>query len=545
MSTVASLPIPVLLPDHHPAGWEKANARKLRLLALALVAIGLLWRCTRYFLAFPIWGDEAMLLLNYFTRDFGDLFGPIDNCQIAPLLFHVSELASLRTFGSGELALRLPSFLACLGSMVLFWRLARLTLPPLARTISIGIFAMSIWPATMGSLAKPYAFDLFVSLALLVAAVSWLRYPARLRPLVVLTAIIPVAIWSSYPAVFVAGGIGVALLPIVGRERKPTVWALFILYGLLLGAAFVAHYFLVSLPHLGSSAGNTNTATGMQAYWDDGFPPLTAPIAFVRWFVLANTGQIAAYPLGASNGGSTLTVLLGIIGIVALWRSGQRTFLLMIFVVFGLWFTAACLHKYPYNTSCRLAQHVAPFYCLLAGLGIAVLVERWSQPTRRWRAILTIAAILGAVGIGGTVRDFVRPYRDLEALWTRSLMDDLAARSGDDTILVLQPANRISPIFAWQLGRQGDRVIWADEIDWAHVGRTRSSLWLMTTDLPADENPMIAAHLASSGRCWRCVERTPSILSPDIAKSPFQFCRVYHWVRIDDAEKAVAKIDTE
>lgn len=531
MSTVASLPSPVLLPDHHPAGWEKANARRLRLLAFALVAIGLLWRCSRYFLAFPVWGDEAMLLLNYFDRDFGDLFGPIDHCQIAPFLYHASTLASLKLFGSGELSVRLPSFLACLGSMVLFWRLARLTLPPLARTVAIGIFAVSIWPATMGSLSKPYALDLFMSLALLVAAVSWLRYPARLRPLVGLTAIVPVALWSSYPAVFVAGGIGIALLPVVWRERKPTVWALFATYGLLLGGSFAAHYLLVSVPHMASAVGDTNTAEEMHNYWKDGFPPSADPIAFVRWFVLAHTGQMAAYPLGATGGGSSLTVLFGMIGIVAMWRGGQRSFLVMVSAVFGLWFTAACLHKYPYNTSCRLSQHVAPFHCLLAGLGTAVLVERWSEPARRWRATLAIAALLGAIGIGGTVRDFVRPYRDLEAQWARSLMDDLAERSGDDTILVLQPPNGINPLFAWQLGRQGDRVIWADEIDWAQVGRTRSSLWLMATAMPTDEEPVIAANLAASGGVWRCVERTPSILSPDDARGPFQFCRVYHWVR--------------
>ena len=96
MSTLAPLPVPGTSPAAHPAGWEKANAKKLRLLALAFVAVGLLWRCSRYFLAFPIWGDEAMLLVNYLTRDFGDLFGPIDNCQIAPFLYHVAALASLK-----------------------------------------------------------------------------------------------------------------------------------------------------------------------------------------------------------------------------------------------------------------------------------------------------------------------------------------------------------------------------------------------------------------------------------------------------------------
>ena len=172
----------------------------------------------------------------------------------------------------------------------------------------------------MGSLAKPYAFDLFVSLALLVTAVSWLRYPPRLSPLVILTVAAPVAVWASYPSVFVAGGIGLALLPVVWRERKPTVGALFVTYGLLLVGSFAAHYLLVSVPHMASAVGNTNTAEEMHNYWKDGFPPSADPIAFVRWFVLAHTGQMAAYPLGATGGGSSLTVLIGMIGTVAMWR---------------------------------------------------------------------------------------------------------------------------------------------------------------------------------------------------------------------------------
>ena len=514
----------------HPAGWEKANAKRLRLLAVAFVAVGLVWRCTRYLLAFPFWGDEGMLLVNYLTRDFADLFGPLDNCQIAPFLYHAAALASFRAFGGGELALRLPSFLACVGSMLLFWRLARLTLPPLGRTIAVGIFAVSIWPATMGSLVKPYAFDLFASLALLVVAVTWLRRPARLGPLALLGAIVPVALWASYPAVFVAGGIGVALLPVLWRERKAGAWALFLAYGMLLVSAFVSHYLLVARPHLASHVGGTTTDVGMAVYWKAAFPPLTDPLAFVRWFVLAHTGQMAAYPLGSANGGSGLTVLLGFVGVVALWRGSQRTFVAMVFAVFGLWFVASCLHKYPYGASCRLSQHVAPFYCLLAGLGGAVLLKRWWSPTRRWGATLAVAGLLGAIGIGGAIRDTLHPYRHPVDVGKRSVVEDLAARSGDDAILVLQPANGIDAVFAWQLGRRGERVQWADAIDWAEVGRTRSSLWVISCVVVPEEQATIATRLASSGESWRCVERTPTVLVPERNDEPVESCRVYHFV---------------
>ncbi len=186
--------------------WERDHAGRLRWLALALVCVGVAWRCTRYFLAFPIWGDEAFLLTNYLTRGYADLLGPIDNCQIAPLLFHAAELTCFTWLGSGELAVRLPAFLASLGSLALFWRLARLTLPPLGHALAVGILAVSIWPVSMGALAKPYAFDLFFSLALLLPAVTWLRQPQRRLTLLTLALVAPLAMVGSYPAAFVGGG---------------------------------------------------------------------------------------------------------------------------------------------------------------------------------------------------------------------------------------------------------------------------------------------------------------------------------------------------
>src|SRR5262245_19376529 len=149
----------------------------LRRLTLLVVLLGVAWGLSRYLLRFSICGDEAMLLVNYFPgKGYLDLAGPLDNCQVAPLLFHWAELTALRLFGASELSVRLPPLLACLASLPLFWRLCRLTLPsPRARLFAVAILSVSIWPATLGSLVKPYTFDLLFSLALLVCAAEWHR----------------------------------------------------------------------------------------------------------------------------------------------------------------------------------------------------------------------------------------------------------------------------------------------------------------------------------------------------------------------------------
>jgi hypothetical protein len=512
--------------------WERENAARLRWLALALVAVGLAWRCTRYLLRFPIWGDEAMLLVNYFTRGYLDIFGPIEHVQIAPLLFHFAEIFAFRWLGPSELSLRLVPFLACLGSMALFWRLAGLTLPPLARAFAVAVFSVSIWPATMGSLVKPYTLDLFFSLALLVLALTWLARPERLAPLVWLALVAPVAVASSYPSVFIGGAVGLVLLPTVWRTRRPHALAVFGLYGVLLCGTFLAHYLFVSRPHMATSCVACDTMTAMQRYWNEGFPPPPSqPLHFLQWLVLAHLGQVAAYPLGASNGGSIGTVALSLVGAVWLWRRGQRRLLALMAASFGLWFVAGALQRYPYAASCRLSQHVAPFYCLLAGLGGAVLVLRLAADRSRWRAALWTLGLLAAVGVGGTVRDVLKPYRDDDARWARMVANDLLECAGDDPVVLVQDPEHMNPLLTWHLGSRGVRAAPAGEVGWARLGRQARSVWVF---YDGPQSPQRQEHLRGlleqGGAGWSCAERQPRLLAQSL-KQPCLHCQAYHWVR--------------
>jgi hypothetical protein len=512
--------------------WEKQNAHWLRRLALALVVAGVAWRLTRYLLRFPIWGDEAMLLVNYFTRGFTDLLGPIDNAQVAPLLFHWIERAVVGWLGTSELAVRLPAVVASLGALVLFWRLARLTLPPLARTLAVGILAVSVWTATMAPLAKPYAGDLFFALLLLTPAVSLLRQPSRPGPLVFLVAVIGPAVLASYPAVFVGGAVSLALLPTVWQRRSQDrkVMLLFALYNLLLAGTFAAHYLLVARSHLGSPVHGSTTAADMFQFWGNSFPPLQ-PLRFVKWLVMAHTCNAAAYPLGGDKGGSTLTLLLALVGLRHFYRGGQRRLLLLAAGSFGLTFLAALLRRYPYGAACRLAQHLAPFWCLLAGVGVAVLIQRLADARSRWKATLAVCGILAVIPLAAIVCDCVQPYRDLESLWARQVTDELLSRSSGEPVLVAQPPEDVSPLFHWQLRRQGEQVVWANDIDWARAGRDCSSLWVFSYGTPDHEElPRLRALLTDSGRGWRCVERIPRLLALG-GGDGFRHCRLYHWVR--------------
>jgi hypothetical protein len=253
----------------------------------------------------------------------------------------------------------------------------------------------------------------------------------------------------------------------------------------------------------------------MQTYWQHGFPP--ADLSLPRWLLLAHTGQMAAYPIGAAAGGSVLTVLLCLAGAARLWRR-RREIVLLFACLFSLGLLAAALHGYPYGASCRLAQHLAPVHILLAGQGLAVLLGRL-RPLARRRAVPVAFACLALLGAAGLVRDVLKPYRDEDARWARRVAADLLDRAGADPVLVLTPRRTLLPVLHWQLTCAGGRVLWRED-DPMLAG---PALWVLSGDL--------ADRPATLDRAWHCTGRTAQLLSPRNPREPIRCVRLERWVR--------------
>src|SRR5207248_6647902 len=112
---------------------------------------------------------------------------------------------------------------------------------------------------------------------------------------------------------------------------------------------------------------------GSGGYWDAWFPPADLR-RLPRWLLAVHAGNMLAYPAGGRDGGSALTLLLCLAGVAALAARRRRQLLLLLLTPFVLTFAAAALGKYPYGGSARVAQHLAPSVCLLAGAGAAALL---------------------------------------------------------------------------------------------------------------------------------------------------------------------------
>src|SRR5207253_5574686 len=100
------------------------------------------------------------------------------------------------------------------------------------------------------------------------------------------------------------------------------------------------------------------------------------------------------------------TFLLCALAVYCLARMRRWDLLALLLVPFGLTLAAAALHRYPYGGSARVAQHLVPAICLLAGSGAAEcldLAARWVSDDRRWG--LVACGLLAAIGLAGMARD--------------------------------------------------------------------------------------------------------------------------------------------
>ncbi|MBI3411245.1 MAG: glycosyltransferase family 39 protein [Planctomycetes bacterium] len=445
MAAVAASPIASDVP--HASARIRALNLKTVVLVLAGLAIvlGLAWRLTRYFLRFPIWGDEAFICLNLPGNTFLGLSGELRFAQVAPILYLWSELIAYDWLGSSEIALRLSSLLAGIGGLGLFAMLARRVLDPRAALLSVAILAVSYTPVRHACEIKPYAFDLFFTVALLLPAVAWLQ-ERRLRWLAWLTLVTPLALLSSYPAVFVSGAISVALLLSIWKTPGWAVKWWFMALNVMMLLAFFGHYLLVGRQQM--SPQDLHVESFLQGYWKDWLPEWDLP-SIVKWLVASHTGRMFGYPIGDANGASAAIFLLFLYGGWTLWRSGRKQLLALLTLPFLLSMAAAILHKYPYGGSGRLAQHLAPSICLLLAAGLVAIIEKL-RPVLQQRTLACVYVALAAIAVAGTTRDVRKPYKSEMVIWYWNLLEELKAKaSPDDSVVFVNDPNDLDVTLQW------------------------------------------------------------------------------------------------
>jgi hypothetical protein len=388
-------------------GESEPGGRQLEIAIWAVVGLGIGLRLLRYLLQFPLWVDEAKLAASLLDRGYLELLEPLNYGQTSPVGFLWLSLTAVKIFGFNELALRLVSCTAAIGSVLVMRRLSSRLLDGLPLLIAVTLFSVSYYPIRFTGEVKPYATDLFVAVVLLAIAVEWWAEPRRSRWLWILTVLAPIAILVSNPAIFVAGGIGIALMGAVWRSGSWKNRVALALFGLFSIGAFWITYDGVTRAQYESSVALAHTTD----FWTHAFPPLTDPIGLARWLVLAHSGRMFGYPVGFDAGGGAITFVLFVIGSVVFFRRRCRTALALLLLPFGLALVAAALRMYPYGLSGRISQWAAPAICILAATGVAGVITRFSSARVRTAAARATLGFLVFFGVAQGVADVIHPYK--------------------------------------------------------------------------------------------------------------------------------------
>lgn len=370
---------------------------------LGFVILGIVMRLVRYLLNFPLWCDETMIAANFLSRDYSDMFRPLDYRQVCPLLFLVVELTSVKLFGYNEMSLRLFPIICGVASVPVFRHFAGRIMSGVPLLIAVAIFAVAGWPLRYVAEVKPYGSDLFVALVFLTMAVEWWRKPERPLWLWIMAVASPIAVGLSYPAIFIVGGVGIGLLAMVWRSKRLAIWLPYVAFNL--GAVIT---FMVLLSFYKTAP---QDHTYFHDAWAPAFPPLKSIAGFVVWFFSMNTGHMFAYPEGGERGASSLTFLCFVVGAIVLWRRDRKTILAIGLAPFGLALIAAAIHRYPYGMSARTMQYIVPIVCLFAGLGASALIERLPNPRSRGHVLNGMVFLLALLGLGHIGFDAAHPYK--------------------------------------------------------------------------------------------------------------------------------------
>ncbi len=411
------------------------GATVLRHWLVVLLAAGVGWRLFRYMRCFPFWGDEAYLNTSIMRLDYAELLGPLHYFQVAPLLYLWLQRTAYLLFGGGEFALRFSSLLAGLGALLLFWRLARRQLEPLATNVAVGFFACSYYLVRHTCESKPYAIDLLVATLLIWLAVRWWQTPSSTKWPLLATAVTVPAIWLSYPTVFVACGVSLVALVSSVRSKSKRGWVLWSIYSTLVVASFVTFLSLYAL-----SASERAADSWLEEYWREAFPPRASVGAFLWWLVKIHCGRMFSYPHGGPHFASTLTTLLFLVGAVVLVIRRQGLLVLLFAGTAAATMFAAVLERYPYGGSVRVSIFFAPLICLIAGVGTTVVIDRIVPLRGRDAARGLVGFVLVGLAVFGIARDALVPYKSEEDGHMRDVMREVSqVFCAGDVVAIVNP----------------------------------------------------------------------------------------------------------
>lgn len=372
-----------------PAAPPRPGRSLARGLVVAAIVLGAALRVYGYARNPSFWIDEAMLALNVVYKSPAELLRPLDLNQGAPVGYLLASKLMVTLFGGGEYSLRFLSLAAALAGLPLFAAFAYRAVPLPAARMAVGLFALSPYLAGYAAEFKQYELDATLAVALLACGRPVWQGSAGGGRLVGLAAAGAASVWFSHPALFVLGGVGLAvLLDAVARNERAELRRRLAVVGVW-AVSFAACYLLFTRK-LGMNQ-------YLLDYWAGTFMPLPpykpghlAWVADHYFNMFDKPGGFSAVAINASG----LAGVVALVGGLALGRADWRL-LVAVATPVGLAMLASGLHKYPFAN--RLLLFAVP------GLLVATAYGGWVAAQAVGRAVPGAGALVIAALFAGPV----------------------------------------------------------------------------------------------------------------------------------------------
>lgn len=361
-----------------PGKQNLATSRRqwgIPILVLCLIALAAFFRLVDLS-ARNLWTDEAWVALAVLKNTPGEVLAA---GQSTPPFYLLTIWALTQVFGHSEAVLRALSCCFGLGTVLLFWPLARTLTAPAPAVVGLAAMAFSPIMVYFSKELKQYSGDAFFAVLLLLLT-ERLRAAQGKRGWLLLGLAGMLGLGYSHSLIFI---LPVALaslwfgLPFPQRARVTLIAAWW-------SAAFAFLYFWYFRHQVDPE---------LVGYWSKDFPDFSSVLAFTLWLDGA-LRRYLVYFLGEWGGfwGAPLFVL----GVIHLLKHRQR---LACFYLAGpllLAFGAAVLHCYPFMAhygGSRLMLFSAPMlYLVVATGGVATFLFLWRHRLR-WLTPLFLGAI--------------------------------------------------------------------------------------------------------------------------------------------------------
>lgn len=351
------------------------------LLLWATIGLGIIIRLVQFLANRALWIDEAALASSLVNRSYSGLFlKTLDYNQTAPPGFLIVERFFVQLFGTGERALRFFPFLAGIGSLFLFFYVARRILNRKALLVAMLLFAVSNHLVYYSNELKQYSTDVAIILVIFLISLYILDEGISFCKVLFFGIFGGLSIWFSHPAIFFLAGAGstLALTYLVKKRWKESLWLLPVFMFWL--CSFTFYYVCVLKDRV--------VLDFVVQFWDakGAYMPLfPKSVSDISWFPLTFE-KIFRNP-GGFKKCILVIMFLFVFGYVSLFRERKDRFWLLVSPLpFAL--IASGLFLYPFSG--RLILYLVPMILL----GVAEGTEKIRKLVWNSSAILGLCIIL-------------------------------------------------------------------------------------------------------------------------------------------------------